>query len=540
MIKKEIVDLIKQELKAEGLDPKDISVEASSFGDYSTSFALKLGKFKDYQTPEEIANFFLPNLSKNTLFKSANITRPGFINFEIDQKETAKRLAAVFDQEKNFGSSQINKNKKARIEFISANPTGPLHVGNARGGPLGDSLAKILEKSGFQVQKEYYDNNIGSQVDIFTDSLIGLIKNKLGAKSETKAENTYKGEYIEDLADQLIKALNLNSLDQIDPVFTDIKKQAIEILTNEILSDAKAIGVEFDEVFHESSLQASKTKEVIAELKDKGVTKEKDGALWFAPNDEYLEDRESVLVRSDGRPTYFADDIAYHKEKFSTNPDLIINVLGSNHHGHVPRLLAAMSVLGFDANKMQTVLYQYVRVKRGTEVVKMSKRAGNFITAKEVVEEVGSDAFRFLLLLQGANSHIDFDLELAKKQQNENPVYYVQYAHARMSSLLAKAGRLDLKSFKPELIVSPEEFNLTKKILELPDLVEEISQTFALQKLAHYSLDLAELFHSFYEKQRIIGEAESLFQSRLALVSAAQITLKNSLELLGVSAPEKM
>ncbi len=541
MIKNEIVKQISTLLKGENLTLESISVEESSFGDYSTSFPLKLTKFKSYQTPIEVAKFFVSKLQKNTLFSEVTATEPGFINFKLNQKEAAKMLLEIIRQEKYYGKTSPNKNKKARVEFVSANPTGPLHIGNARGGPIGDSIASVLEKTGFQVQREYYNNDIGTQVDIFGDSLIALIKTKLGEKQEIVEEKTYQGEYLEELAEKIIKKLSLTSIETVQNKSEEIKALASVTLSEEIIVDCQAMGISFDEIIKESEFQSSgKTEKVVAKLKKKGLTKEKDSAVWFAPNDAYLKDRESVLVRGDGRATYFADDIAYHEEKFESKPDLVVNILGSNHHGHVPRLQAAIASLGFDANKFKPILYQYVRVRRGNEVVKMSKRAGNYVTAREVLDEVGKDAFRFLLLFNSANSHIDFDLELAKKHKADNPVYYVQYAHARLSSILKKAPPLDLDKFDPGLLTTAQEFSLIKKILEFPDLVFELSESFAIHQLAHYSISLAELFHHFYEKDKVISSNQELTHSRLALIRATKITLENSLSLLGVSAPESM
>ncbi|HEY4695001.1 MAG TPA: arginine--tRNA ligase [Candidatus Nanoarchaeia archaeon] len=538
MIKKDIESIIKKVLEEEKIPTEALLVETSEHADYTTNIALRLGKFGKYHTPIEIANFLVRSLPKSPLISQVKVAPPGFINFTINQKETIKLLPQILNDIERYGYSEINKGKKARVEFVSANPTGPLHLGNARGGPLGDSLAFVLEASGYEVIREYYNNNIGSQVDIFGNSLIGLIKEELGLGKVESNEKTYQGIFIEELASKLIKEMNLSQQASLEE--EKVKARGVEILFEEIIATCRQMGIEFDEIYHESEVQKELTLKVIEELKKKGLTKEKEGALWFAPNDEFLADKEAVLERSDrGRPTYFADDIAYHKIKFENKPDLVVNVLGSNHHGHVPRLLAAIKALGEDVNKYKVILYQYVRLKKGEKIVKMSKRAGNFITADEVLEEVGKDAFRFFLLMHAPNTHMDFDLDLAKETSADNPVYYVQYAHARMNSILKKAPE-GLPGANLNLLSSPQEGALTKKILQFPEVIEEISTSFAVHQLPFYAIKLAELFHSFYETHKVISEDPEMTQARLTLVQATKITLANCLKLMGVSAPERM
>ncbi len=540
MLKKELESIIKTALEAQKIPHENLVVEVSDHADYTTNFALRLGKWEAYHNPMEIANFLVAKLPKSPLISSVEVAPPGFINFRINQKEAANFLSKVIDDADRYGSNKANVNKRARVEFVSANPTGPLHLGNARGGPIGDVLANVLKANGYSVLREYYDNNIGTQVDIFGNSLVVMIKRQLGLPVENDEKVAYEGSYLEELAEKITRDLNLKTAAQIESEKEEIKHKGIETLFEEILVDCRSMGIEFDEIYHESDIQREVTAKIIAKLKADGLTKEKDGALWFAPNDEFLEDKEAVIERSESRrPTYFADDIAYHQIKYQDKPDLVLNVLGSNHHGHVPRLLAAIKAIGGETENYHAILYQYVRVKRGNEVVKMSKRAGNFITAREIIEEVGADAFRFFLLLHAPNTHMDFDLELAKEKSSENPVYYAQYAHARMSSLLAKAGELE-EWADLELLATPEEFNLTKKILQFPDLVEDLAQNFAVHQLTFFAIELAELFHKFYEAHQVISEEKEITQARLHLVKATQITLANTLKLLGVNAPEKM
>lgn len=539
MIKKEIDNILKMVLEKEEIPFLPYEVASSSFGDYSTNISLRIGSHGIYQTPMEVANLLVAEVKKNRLFSEVTITKPGFINFQINQKEAAKYVSKILEDPEGYGSSKVNSGKIARVEFVSANPTGPLHIGNARGGPIGDVLAQVLSKTGYTVTKEYYDNNIGTQIDLFGSSLIGTIKKEITGQSGDE-EVTYKGEYMDDLAREIKLELKLIDLNELENRSSEIKDLGVRKLFEAVISDCRWMGISFDEIYHENNFQSEGlTEKVIKFLTEKGLTKSHEGALWFAPRDSFLEDKEAVLVRSDGRPTYFADDIAYHKLKFDSKPDLVVNVLGSNHHSHAARLQAAISALGFDVTLYKVILYQYVRVKSGKDVVKMAKREGNFVTASEVLTEVGKDAFRFLLLQHSPNSHLDFDLELAKKESSENPIFYVQYAHARISSLLAKAPKLE-EDFDPNLLTTKDEFALIKKMLELPSLVEEVSTSFAVQKLTFYSMELADLFHKFYESCRVISEDSKLTYNRLQLLKSCQITLANTLNLLGVSAPEKM
>ena len=521
-----------EEVLKEGKFPKtDFDVRQTShesFGDYSTNVLLRLSSLSGKQSIKEPAKFFIPRLENKLEVSKVVFSPPGFINIYIEPKQIQRYTQKIVEEDKSFGSSTLNKGKRASVEFISANPTGPLHIGNARGGPLGDSIANVLESVGYEVTREYYDNNVGSQVEIFADSLKKIIDGK-------EEEGQYTGSYYKELS-QRYKSAKVEEL----------KKLITKDLFDEIMKDAKDIGIRFDEIQHEGELQSSKaTQEVVDYLKTKGVTKQKDGALWFAPKDEFLKDRDSVLIRSNGTYTYFADDIAYHKKKFESKADIIVNVLGSNHHGHVPRLLAAIKALGYETSKYKVVLYQYVRVRKGKDIVKMSKRAGNYVTAREVLDEVGKDAFRFFLLSHSPNTHMDFDLEQAKEKNESNPVFYVQYAHARCSNILKRAqkegfGHEKFSKADLSLLTQPQELALAKKLLKLPELVEDISESLAVHQFTTYSIEVADLLHKYYERYRVIGEKEDIVKARLNLILATKIVLRNTLSLLGVSAPEKM
>lgn len=538
MFRKQIEKAIEEALTEEGFPKVDIEITQppeERFGDYSTNAALKISSLKGDQRPGEIAKRLVPKLKKSTHVSRVEIVDPGFINFFLDPKLIQNNIRKIIEEDKYFGSSSTYRGKKARVEFVSANPTGPLHIGNARGGPLGDTIANVLEATGYKVTREYYDNNIGTQVEIFAKTL----KKKIAGTS-TKSDH-YSGSYYDELVQKIKKVKE-----------SELGVKATKVVFDQIIKDAKDMGIEFDEIQHESDLQEKKeTDKVLDFLKLKKVTKEKEGALWFVPREgsaqaqKFLEDRESVLVRSNGKPTYFADDIAYHRKKFESKADLIINILGSNHHGHVPRLLAAIKAMGYDPAIYKVVLYQYVRLKRGKDVVRMSKRAGDYVTAREVLDEVGKDAFRFFILSHAPNTHMDFDLELAKKQNVSNPVYYVQYAHARASNILKNAQKqgFSLVEFsKTDLSVlsEPQELTLAKKLQKLPELVEDTAENLSVHQLTTYLIEVADLFHKYYEKYRVIGEKEDIVGARLNLVLAVKITLRNTLGLIGVSAPERM
>ncbi|MBI2599015.1 arginine--tRNA ligase, partial [Candidatus Curtissbacteria bacterium] len=480
------------------------------FGDYATNVALKIrssvfssrlsdtgqsakrltGKQKtgklqsenrkpktgNKQSATEIANILadslkgLPNILADSLkglpyIKKLEVAGPGFLNFWIKDEVWQQQVEEVLKTNEKFGSSESGKGKNARIEFVSANPTGPLHFGNARGGPIGDALASVLEFCGYKVVREYYHNDIGEQVRKLGESIVNVTA---GLKLE---DQEYKGEYVRELGvkavNELSKGLKFSSSDA-----SRLGELAVETLLSEILADCKAMGISFNQIYKESEfINSGQTKQGLDHLREKGFLKEKDGAIWFAANDEFLKDRETVVKKSDGNFTYFANDIAYHDLKFKDNPDLVIDIFGANHHGHVPRLQAVISALGYDVSKFRVILYQWVRFKKKGEMLAMSKRSGTFVTAREVLDEVGSDALRFFILMYDPNSHIDFDMDLAREKSTKNPVYYVQYAHARICSILAKTNDKRLTTnAKYDELTTTYELDLIKQISRLPEM----------------------------------------------------------------------
>jgi arginyl-tRNA synthetase len=534
--KEKIYSILKEIVLEMGVSEVNFLVEKpkdASHGDFSANIAMALGKSLK-KNPLELAREIVKKIgSSNSEFDKIEAAVPGFINFYFSPKYLQSQAQNIIEEGNDYGSLTLGKGKKASVEFVSANPTGPLHVGNARGGPLGDSIANVLAKAGYAVTREYLHNDVGGQVERLGESIYFEIH------PDQKAENyeiQYQGSYIKELAQTVKEQMEETQEDLTQEQFIESAgKIAVELMLTEILKDCEDMGIKYDVVRKESDLR----KEVPQILeKVKQSLKEKDGALWFAPQDEFLKDRETVVKKTDGDFTYFASDIVYHAEKMGRN-DLIIDVFGANHYGHVPRLKAVVKALGYDPEMLRAVLYQWVRLKRGEEIIQMSKRAGNFVTAREVLDEVGKDAFRFFLLTPRSQTHMDFDLELAKKKASDNPVFYVQYAYSRICSIFKKAPVTDSQA-DLSLLKTPEEIELIRHLLKLPHLIEESVETLEVNPLTTYALEIANLFHRFYEKQTVISNDEKLTQARLALLKATQITLKNTLDLLGISAPERM
>ena len=513
------------------------------YGDYSTNVALKIAtrdtvhETRNKRSPMEIARELADSLQSQAYIEKLEVSEPGFVNFFIKDVVWQNQVSDVLKAGSKFGSNDSGRGKKARVEFVSANPTGPLHFGNARGGPIGDSLASVLEFCGYKVLREYLNNDRGNQVV----DLGRTIAVHLGLIEKGEGDLAYLGEYVKELsANVKSKIGNTKDLSQ-DEVAKKVGELAVRIMFEEIIKDTRDLGIKYDLITTESDLQKEAPK-VLTEFERRGLLKKLEGAVWFG-------DRGAVVVKSDGTFTYFTADLVYHKQKFESGYDLVIDVFGSNTSGHVPKLRELADVLGFNQEKLKVILYQFVRIKRGSDIVKMSKRSGTFVTVREVLDEVGRDALRFFILMHEVNTHIDFDLDLAKEKSSKNPVYYVQYANARICSILAKAkgkkpfdktqGKLQAKS-NHELLTGNYELNLVKQISRFPELVEDISENFAVNQLTTYAMELADSFHKFYENCPVLLEKEELRQARLALISATQIALANTLRLLGVSAPEKM
>ncbi len=553
---------IADDLEVSVLDFKIEKPKDSINGDFSSNFAMvyyrlvaattdaHVGEFnvvkdKDRiwgKNPFEFAGYAVEVLRRENLdiFEKIEPAKPGFINFYFSKKYLQSQVQNIIEQGDDYGSLAIGKGKKVSVEFVSANPTGPLHIGNARGGPLGDSLANIFKKAGYEVIREYWHNDVGGQVERLGEAIYFTLHPD---QKQEGYEMQYLGEYIRELAQDVEETLQDKDQDLSPEKFMEeAGKVAVEIMLAEILKDCETMGIKYDIISKESDFR-KKVPGVLSKIQK--FIKSKDGAEWFAPADEFLKDRETVVRKSDGEFTYFSTDIALHDEKFERvgQDGLVINIWGANHSGHVPRMKAVVKALGYNPDMLRVVLYQWVRLKRGEEVVKMSKRAGDFVTAREVLDEVGKDAFRFFLLTPRSQTHMDFDLELAKKRAADNPVFYVQYAHSRICSIFARIKNEELRIKNKadlSLLTAQEEIELIRHLLKLPYLVEEAVKTLEVNPLTTYALEIATLFHKFYEVRQVINKDEKLTQSRLALLKATQITLKNTLSLLGVSAPEHM
>ena len=408
------------------------------------------------------------------------------------------------------------------IEFVSANPTGPLHIGHGRWAAIGDSISRILKGAGYMVQTEFYVNNVGRQVNLLIESV------QAHMNGTPVPQDGYAGSYVKEIAD-----------DCKDVKADDLKDHVLNKILDEQKKTLSSINVNFDNWFSEETLHKSgRIKETIEALKNKGSVYEKDGALWFKSTD-FGDDKDRVLVRENGEPTYFAADLAYHEDKFKRGFELLINVWGTDHHGYVKRLESSLVALGHSADSLKIIIGQLVSLYRGDEPVRMSKRTGDMITLKEVIEETGSDATRFFLLMTGADSHMDFDIELAKKKSMDNPVYYVQYAHARICSVF-KEAKMDPDSADLGLLVHEAERELTKKLIDFSDAINRSAVSMEPHHMARYARELAALFHSYYHKCRVITEDKELTKARLLLLKSTRIVLSNVLKLLGISSPKEM
>jgi arginyl-tRNA synthetase len=520
------------------------------FGDFSVNTAMVIAN-KIGKKPREVAELIIENLplEKEQLFKKVEIAGAGFINFHVKEAVIVNKLREIEETGEKFGTSDLGKGEKVLVEFVSANPTGFLHIGHARNAVVGDAVSRILDASGYAVVKEFYINDAGRQVNLLGESVFTRYKELFG-QTEDLPEDGYKGEYIKDLASQ-IKAEKGDSLLQDSPEQASeyCKEFAKAVLLDEIKKDLADINIFFDEWFSEkenihgaaNESDESKLDQIKDILDSKGALEEKDGALWFKAT-QFGDTQDWVLIKSDGSPTYFLADIAYHYDKFKRGFKSIINIWGADHHGHVSRLKAALRSLGLDDSRFNVVLIQFVRLMRQGKEVAMSKRAGTYVTMRDVVDEVGSDVTRFFLLMRSSESHLDFDLALAKKESSENPVYYIQYAHARIASIFRKASETDITESKEhlELLQAPQEIELVKKLLLFPEVVVDSAQARAPHKVAYYLQEVASEFHVYYNKCRVVDGDSDMSGARLYLINCVQTVLCNGLKLLGVSAPERM
>ena len=553
MIKYELETLIAQAVAraqaAGALPPFDAPAVAldhpkqADKGDYATTIAMQSSK-PARMAPMLIAEAIMQHMPPSDVLASVEAAKPGFINLTLSDRWLARQLDGILAAGAAFGNVDAGHGKRTQVEFVSVNPTGPLHVGSARNAVLGDTLASVLAAAGYDVQREYYINDRGTQFDNFANTAYVRYAQALGVNEEL-SENSYRGQYMVEMGQQMAGEYGRRFLEMPRPQATlELGEIALQRMVDGLRDDLGLIGVRYDCWFSERSLYRDNTFEKIMEILGAGgLVENREGATWFrasalgAPKDE-------VLVRSDGLPGYFASDIAYHYNKFVVRGfQWVIDVWGADHQGHVPRMKEMMRALGLNPDDLTLLLYQLVTLKRGGQIVRLSKRTGEMITLREVVDEVGPDAVRFFLLSRAADSQMDFDLELAKQQSSENPVYYVQYAHARIVSILRKAGDIDYTGGDAALLVHPMEMALIREMLRLPEIVELAAQRMAPHHLTYYAMELANAFHAFYRDCRVVSsnpEDEAITKARLKLVAAVKLTLARVLALMGMGAPESM
>jgi arginyl-tRNA synthetase len=516
---------------------------AKDHGDLATSLALVLAKSTG-RPPRELAERILARLDLDPRrVERAVIAGPGFINFHLGQGWVADQLRQLLAHPDTFGATRIGAGTRVQVEFVSANPTGPLNVVSARAAAVGDALVRLLNAAGFAAASEFYVNDAGNQVRLFGQSLDARLRELQGETGVAIPEEGYHGEYVRELAAELAR-------DPALPAAGDARQHYLERVGIERMvagqrHDLARFGVEFDRWYLESGLHAAGAlDQAFAALAKAGRIHERDGARWFETT-AYGDDADRVVVRSDGTPTYFLADIAYHQDKHGRGFERVIDIWGPDHHGHVPRMQAAAQALGYGPDWLEVLIVQQVNLLRGGQPVKMSKRAGEFVTLGELLDDVGKDPARFFFLMRRTNAHLDFDLELAKQQSEENPCFYVQYAHARVAQILSNAARqgvalVDAGQVPVERLTDPEELTLAKLLLTFPETVAGAALAREPQRVTNYLREVAGAFHRFYHQHRVVGVEAELMQARLGLARATQIVIRRGLELIGVSAPERM
>jgi len=510
-------------------------------GDYASNVALRIARAARL-SPLELAQVIADHLPESDMVGRVEVAAPGFINFSLSPGWLASQVDAVLAAGEGFGSLDMGRGERVQVEFVSANPTGPLTVGAGRGLAIGDSLARVLAAAGYRVEKEYYINDAGTQTETFAATLYARYRQLFGEEVEVPP-GAYTGEYMWDLARELKDEYGDRFLGYEGGAYPpEVQEVGVAKMLARIRENLALMGVEYDSWFSERSLYPETFQQAMALLRERGFVAQKEGAVWFVSS-ALGEDKDNVLVRSNGKPTYFASDIAYHYHKFLVRGFAkVVDVWGADHQGHVPRMKAAVAALGIDPERLVIIVHQLVTLKRGGQDVRVSKRAGEVITLREVVEEVGPDAARFFFLSRAPQSHVEFDLELAKRQSAENPVYYVQYAHARMAGILmhARERGLDSEGGDVRLLREEPELALVRHLVRLPEVVEYVARKLEPHVLPYYALELATSFHDFYERCRVVSEDVALSKARLKLVAAAKLVLARTLGLMGMSAPERM
>lgn len=546
-MKKKLQDIILGISKKLNVSLPEVIIELpkeESFGDLATPVAMSLSKILK-KPPRKIAEEIINSIEGKDIFERIEIAGPGFINFTFSKSYLYSEIKNLIEDGPRFLRGDIGKGKRVQVEFVSANPTGPLHLGHGRGAAVGAALSNLLKAGGYKVEREYYINDAGKQVKLLGLSVFARYKNLLGIDYPTP-EDGYKGEYIEDIAQAIIRDVGNKFSDagfeEAADFFTDF---SYRLMLENIKQDLKDFGITFDTWQSERELyKNSEVRKAIDDLKTRGYIYEKDGAVWFRATD-FKDDKDRVIIKQDGEFTYFTSDIAYHGKKIEKKFDEIIDIWGADHHGYIPRIQAVIQALGYPKESLRVLLVQMVSLLRGGKPVQMSKRAGEFVTLREVIDEVGADTTKFIFLTRRPDSHLEFDLEVAKAQSAENPVFYVQYANARINSIFSHAkeqgvGTDKLKDAELSLLSTPEELKIIKKLLSYPMIFEGAVLAHEPHRITFYLQELAGMFHPYYHRHKVVTDDVRLTMARLALCEAIRIVLRDGFEILGLSAPERM
>ncbi|MBA4371349.1 MAG: arginine--tRNA ligase [Thermodesulfovibrio sp.] len=548
-MKKETINILQAAMETLGISPcPPIDVEVpktGAFGDISTPLAMGLSRTLK-KAPRKIAEEIVAAIKDRGPFEKIEIAGPGFINFSLSKDYLRNTVSRLLMQDRSLLREDIGQGRRVLVEYVSANPTGPLHIGHARGAAVGNALCNLLEEMGYGVEREYYINDFGRQIKLLGMSVHAQYQLLLGGASEFPEEG-YRGQYIVDVAQELLaeKAEAFKDV-PFSSCGSEITAWAYLKMLDLIKSDVSIFGIKkYDNWVSERDLyDRGEVGMAITDLRDRGYIYEKDGAVWFRSTD-FTDDKDRVIIKTDGSYTYFSSDIAYHKDKLDRQFDIIVDIWGADHHGYIPRIESVMQAFGYDSSKFKVILVQMVNLLKHGEPFKMSKRAGTFVTLSDVVELVGADTTKFIFLTRKADSHLDFDLDVVTAQSAENPVFYVQYAHARINSILDNAktkgidlsalGNTDLSGLELE-----EELTLIKKLLTYPIMLESAARACEPHRITYYLQELAGLFHAYYHQHKVLTEDMALSLARLALCSAVRVVLLDALTILGVTAPEKM
>ncbi len=526
--------------------PEEVTVEHpkdENLGDFATPMCMKLAG-KAHMNPLRIAEIVVEHLPEMSFLSAVEVAPPGFINFRVSESWLTSQVEAILDMPHDYGKINVGKGRRVQVEYVSANPTGPLHMGSARNAVLGDALAAVLKTAGYDIQREYYINDAGSRMQAFYDTLYARYAQALG-QDVAVPEEGYHGPYMVDIGEEIAAQYGKRFLEMPrEKALKEIGALGLEHVIEGAREDLALLGIEYDRWFSERSLYESGQFECVMDiLQENGYLYEHEGATWFKATTLGGE-KDEVVIRSDGTPGYFASDIAYHYNKFVERGfDRVIDVWGADHQGHVPRMKAVTKALSLDPARLEIIIYQLVTLKRGGEIVRLSKRTGDIVTLREVLDEVGSDAMRYFLLSRSADSQMEFDIDLAKERSQDNPVYYIQYAHARICSILRRATDIEHTDGDVALLTSEPEQTLIRQMLRLPEVVRMAADLLAPHHLTYYAYELAGAFHTFYRDCRVLSsdpEDKEMTKARIKLVRACRIVLARVLEIMGMNTPERM